>query len=120
MSFRERILPVEEWPRLVGTELEPALAKLSPQTAQIVVVETDGQIVACWALLLLPHVEGVWVHPDYRNICSVTLRLWRGMRHALRAIGGTHAITGASSPEIQRLLDRPSVTKLPQEYLLCL
>lgn len=114
-----RVLPPNEWPKLAGTELEPAIPHLRPETTTVWVVEDDDRIVGCWAEIWLPHLEGVWIHPAYRGKTSVARRLWQGMKQIVHGHGGTSAITGAACPEIHRLLTKHA-TALPQEYVLCL
>ena len=69
-----RVLPVAEWPRLAGTLLERAWPLLAPDATAIVVVEQDGQIIGCAAVIRCTHLEGVWVHPAYRKHAAVVRR----------------------------------------------
>lgn len=117
----DRVLPYEEWGRLAGTALGSVASQLNPATTQIAVVEDDaGQIVGCWAACTVVHAEGAWIAPAYRKRASVTVRLWRRMRHLIRAAGASGVVTGAESPEVVALLERTRAQRLPQEYLLCL
>ena len=62
-----RVLPSEEWPRLQGV-LEAEGGRLpDPATAQIVVHEAQGEIIGFLVVQLVPHLEPIWVHPDYRG-----------------------------------------------------
>lgn len=116
----DRILPPEEWHKLAGTELGPALAALPPERTAILVVEDDaGQIVGCWALVLWYHAEGVWIAPAHRGKTSVARRLWRGMRALAQGVRTPTVITGAADPAMHALL-RKRATALPQEYVVCL
>lgn len=101
-----RILPPEEWPRLTGTELASQWCNLDPAWTQILVVEDEGQIVGCWALMNVWHLEGVWIAPAYRQRASVARRLWTGMRRLMASVGATHAVTGAIAGPVERLLDK--------------
>lgn len=116
----DRVLPHEEWGRLAHTPLGAVVASLNPATTAVVVVEdTDGAIVACWAALTVVHAEGAWIAEPYRRRVSVTLRLWRAMRRIVAATGATRVVTGANSDEVRDLLGDRCVP-LPQEYVLCL
>ena len=61
-----RVLPRDEYWRLAGTDLWAALPTL-PENVCVVVVEQDGEIVACIGLVPLWHVEGAWVDPANRR-----------------------------------------------------
>jgi N-acetylglutamate synthase-like GNAT family acetyltransferase len=106
-----RTLPRAEWSRLVGTELE-TVAPLLPEAAEVVIVEADNQLVACWAVYPLIHVEGVWIHPDHRGKGSAARRLLRGMRTTAQRMGARAVSTAACTPEIATLLDKLGAVRL--------
>jgi hypothetical protein len=108
-----RVLPVAEWTRLAGTELELALPYL-PLDAQIVVIEDDATIVGCWAVVRYVHVEGVWIHPEYRRQGAVARRLLGIMGWVARSVFGAQVvITGADSDEVAGLITRLGGQRLP-------
>ena len=111
-----RILPVEEWPRLAGTELEAVWPVLDPQQAHIVVVEHDGAIVGCWAVIRYVHVEGVWIAPSYRKRGRVAAHLLRGMRSVARAMGAEAVWTAAVSDEVEGLIGHLGGVRLPADH----
>lgn len=113
-----RVLPIEEWYRLAHTELGSVLDRLSG--ANVMVVEHDGQIIGCWALMLAVHAEGVWIHPAHRGKGSVARRLWSGMRSLAASFGASSVITGARDSSVCALLENHGAQKLPQEYVLSL
>ena len=114
-----RVLPVEEWHRLAGTELETLAPLLSPETTWIVVVEREGVIVACWAVTQMVHLEGIWIHPAHRTSPSIGRALLRGAWAQVRALGARWAITGATSDEVRALIGKMGGTRLPGEaYIL--
>jgi ribosomal protein S18 acetylase RimI-like enzyme len=96
-------LPREEWARLDGTELETVYPVL-PDDAEVVIVEDDGRIVACWAAFNRTHVECVWIHPSYRKRVSVARRLLVGMFDLLRRRHVKVVNTASCSDEVSRLL----------------
>lgn len=79
-----RFLPVEEWPRLAGTLLETVWPGLDPASTRIIVVEEDGQILGCVTLFQAWHLDGAWIHPDYRRRVGVMRRLLKGLTELLR------------------------------------
>lgn len=113
-----RILPVEEWPRLVGTEVETALAALDPKTTSIIVVERDGVIVGCHVLLYLLHAECLWIHPDLRGKGTVAGRLWAGVQR-FAALSGVHAfLTAATDDRVKSLIAHVGGVPLPGEHFV--
>ena len=99
-----RILPAAEYDRLPA-DFHAMVSAAAPGRAQVVVVEdAAGDIVAHWAMLLIPHVEGVWIRADYRKQPGVVRRLMAGMRAAARAWGVTRVTTAAIDDEVRGLL----------------
>jgi N-acetylglutamate synthase-like GNAT family acetyltransferase len=113
-----RVLPIDEWERLDGTELETVYPIVPPGMADFVVVEDQGRIVGCWGLLVLPHVDGLWVHPDYRRGAVVQRRLLQGMRAAGQARGFTRAITTALEADVAALIEKWRGERLPGTHYL--
>ena len=112
-----RILPVDEWPKLAGTELERVWPVLSPDDARIVVVEdANGQIVGCWAAIRYVHAEGVWIHPTHRGKSSVARRLMRGLRAAASEFGATAVMTTACTADVADLVAHFRGAKLPGDH----
>lgn len=101
-----RLLPPEEWPRLVGTEAEHLWPHLNPQTARIVVVERDGVIVGCHVLMTVLHAECLWIAPAYRGAASVGRRLWTAVQEEARRDGVAAVMTQADSDPVRRLIAR--------------
>lgn len=109
-----RILPRDEWPKLAGTELETALEVLQHEEAHIIVVEDGDRIVGCWAAVRYVHLEGVWVHPDYRRRGSVIRRLLVGGKSLVMALGARVFWTAAMTPEIEDIVTRIGGVPLPE------
>jgi len=107
-----RILPREEWPRLVGTEAETVWPQLS-DAARVVVVEEDGEIIGCHLLQPVLHAECLWTHPDHRGSVSVLARLWSTVKRIAREeFGVSHVATSACSDDVRRLLARAKAVKV--------
>ncbi len=94
----ERLLPPSEWPRLAGTLLDPMWRTFS-ESDKVIVVEEDGQIVACSSLSQQWHLEASWIHPAYRGRVSVGRRLLRSIRQLFRALHVGEVFMMATNPE---------------------
>lgn len=113
-----RLLSRDEWPRLVGTELETAIPHLPADTHVIVVENAAGAIVGCWAVLRVVHVEGLWVHPDDRKKGAVGRQLLRAMTDVARGLGATVVMTAAVTDEVRRLIEAVGGQRLPGEHFV--
>jgi hypothetical protein len=115
-----RILPVEEWSRLVGTELESIIGVMIPEQTTVMVVEDgEGAIVGTWALIRFLHAEGFWIRPDHRGQGSVLRRLIAVTRAEAHRQGELVVWTGAVTPDVEELLVHAGAAPLPiQHYLL--
>lgn len=108
-----RILPPEEWSRLTGTELERVATEIDNRDGvSVIVVEDEGEIIGCWALMTVAHVEGLWIAPAHRRKGGGVFRkLWREMcRLTLdKGIGAvfTHGATPDMRTWIQALGGQP-------------
>jgi hypothetical protein len=108
-----RLLDPLEWPRLEGTELGEVWPLLPPGSLVIAVEDQGGAIVGCWALLQCWHVEGLWVAPPHRGRSAVIRHLWRGVKAIGAALGVREVLTGALTPEIERLLAHVGARAVP-------
>lgn len=88
-----RILPFDEWPRLVGTILEDAWQDFDPLTTRVNVVEEDGEIIGCSAVFQRWHVEGAWVHPKHRGRSVVARHLSEVTERSVKATGAKEVLT---------------------------
>ena len=101
-----RLLPPAEWPRLVGTLLDPAWQGMTPATDKVVAVEADGRIVGCSALLSIYHLEGTWIAPDYRGSVGVGRHLVRAQRDLCRAMHVREVYMMARTPQTAALCQK--------------
>ena len=107
-----RVLPAAEWSRLSRAPIGALLETLQPQQADVVVVEAEGEVVACCATLKLTHLEGLWISRDHRGGAGVARALLRGL-NAVVPDGWVLAAT--SHPKVQRMLERIGAERLPVE-----
>ena len=111
-----RILPVEEWERLDGTELEHVWPILHPEHASILVIEDGDRIVACWAVIRYVHVEGVWIDPEYRHKVGIVKRLLVGMHKIVESLGADRVLTGAVTEDVRQMIATLGGKKLPGDH----
>lgn len=116
--YTSRILPREEWSRLTGTDLESVVAMIPPDGGWILVVEDGDRIVACWGLLSVWHLEGLWIAPEHRGRASVARRLWAAMRALTRTLGIRGVMTAAVTDDVRRMLTTAGATQLPGDHYL--
>tara|TARA_R110000787_G_C13372768_1_gene440990 strand:+ start:641 stop:1006 length:366 start_codon:yes stop_codon:yes gene_type:complete len=101
-----RILPVEEWPRLEGTLLGEAWESLNPEKDLVLVLEQDGEIVACTSFLPRWHMEGTWVAPQHRKRSGVGRAFLRGMHQMAVSLGAEELLMVSLDPETSALCRR--------------
>lgn len=109
------------WGRLAGTDLERicALLKAKDATARILIAEDEnGRIVGHWGLFPVWHVEGCWVHEDYRGTTTVARPLIRAMKDLIASVGVQGVITASLEPTIQGYLERLGAEPLPGTALI--
>ncbi len=111
-----RVLPPDEWHRLVGTEAETLWPHCDPANTQIVVVELGGAIIGAWTVLRVVHVECVWIREDYRGRYGVVRRLLRGMREAAQSWGAKTVVTGALTDQVRSLIASLGGSKLAGDH----
>lgn len=116
--MRDRVLPVDEWPRLTPTLLGQSWPYLDPATSQVVVVEDDeGAIIGCVSLVRVWHLEGVWIAPAHRGKASVGRRLLMGFAAIVNLLRIKEVLTMTSHPDMPRLHAKLGrVTKLDCDH----
>lgn len=112
-STTPRVLPPEEWDKLrsfpFATHGLP-----DPTTSVIVVTETPaGEIVGLWAVIPAPLLDGLWVHPDYRQHSLAAGQLLRTMTAVLQQFGVTTAFTVIADPAVAALATKAGFTRTP-------
>ena len=95
-----RILPVEEYGRLVGTQLETVVPILPPE-GKVLVVEEQDRILACCAVYPLWHLEGLDVKPATRRSGLQLLALIRRVTASLPGV-----VAWAQNSRVEPLLEK--------------
>ncbi len=107
-----RVLPAEEWAeQLQGTALEGA--QLDPAHSDVIVVEHDGRVVACWAIMSIIHVEGLWEAEDHRGHAGVSRALLEATVAELRRSGVGEVLTQSLTPEVDTLCEKAGGKRVP-------
>ena len=108
-----RILPRDEYSRLVGTYLEPLIDAL-PDDAEVVIVEdADGQIVGCSSIFARGHVEGTWIAEGHRNAPGVFWSLLQGIKQTAKRRGTDRLVTGSVDDRMTEFLTKMHAIPLP-------
>ena len=108
-----RILPIEEWSRLAGADIDPPT-----QGGDVLVVEQDGAIVACAGLAWCLHLEDVWVHPDHRGRVGAVRALLRGVATRIAPAGIRAVCVGVVDPDIADFVTRLGGPSIGEQFAL--
>ena len=116
--YKTRILPVEEWHKLDGTEPGLAYKHFDETATNVMVVERDDVIVGTWCLMPYYHAECVWISEKHRGNPVVVKRLLVGIRQMANEVGVNSVITSAVDEETIKLLNHLEAEKLPGEHFV--
>jgi hypothetical protein len=108
-----RLLPREEYGRLVGTYLEPLIDAFPPDTDVIVVEDDAGQIVGCSSLFARDHVEGTWIAEAHRDHPAVFWSLLHGIKATAHQRGSARVLTASMDDRMTDFLGRMHAEPLP-------
>ena len=109
MILRE--LPIEEWKRLEGWQLNTVLPFASPEFTRVLVVEDeDGAIIGAQALLSMIHWEGLQIAPDHQGKGAVLRALLEVLTDGTVAAEGV--MTAAADPELEAQIRRLGAIEL--------
>ena len=113
-----RQLPPEEWDKLKGTTLEGYAPHMDPRRTRVVVVEDEGQIVACVALMFVLNAHGLWGKTGAMSK-EAWMLLFDGFNEAATSAGVDAVMAGADTPMMARLLAKHDGAPLEmQPYVL--
>lgn len=110
-----RLLPAEEWPRLLTFEPFASGGLPTPDQWRIIVAEEAGQIVAFCCVFAAAHLEPWYIAPSHRRHPGVARGLVRASYQLLREldIGAAFAIVSDLQPEQQAIVERLGFTAAP-------
>jgi N-acetylglutamate synthase-like GNAT family acetyltransferase len=112
-----RFLPQSEWYRLDEMEVSALLPSRTNDDCKVLVVETeDGTIAGVWALVGVPHLEGLEIAPTHRQGGAVGRRLLQAMSEYLTELGIQTVVTGAATADMEGWLERIGATKMPVTF----
>ena len=111
-TYTTRLLPIEEWDRLLalpfGTNGLP-----NPDFTIILVTETAaGEIIAVWAILTAVHLDGAWIHPDHRGT-TVVGRMVKLMKATLRRFQLWDSFTIVNDPAVMIIAHKVGFVRAP-------
>jgi N-acetylglutamate synthase-like GNAT family acetyltransferase len=112
-AYVARVLPFAEWEKLDQTQFAESWRLLPPEHTRVIVVEHEGQIVGCWALMTMVHIEGLWIHPDHRKRVSVPRKLYEETMAQARDLQVQSLLTQAVDLEVMALLAHVGAQALP-------
>lgn len=112
-QVNRRILPRDEYDRLIGTYLEPLIDALPADTDVIVVEDADGEIVGCSSLFRRDHVEGTWIAEAHRDSPKVFWSLFQGIRTTAKRRGSERILTASMDERMSEFLTRMHAEMLP-------
>jgi hypothetical protein len=100
-----RILPPEEWPRLLDTRCDVLQAHRHAMVGGHVLVEENahGEIVGTAFAMVAIHIDGLWVREDCRN-GSTFRRLGRAVMRMAQAANVSHVFAAVKNPLLEQWL----------------
>lgn len=110
--MRARILERGEWDRLPAT-LAPLFSAIDTHGAAVLVVEDGDEVVACVALLNLPHLEGAWIAPSRRKNPAVGKALVLGIVRLVLERTTGWVLASSDEESVVRLLEHLGAERLP-------
>jgi len=111
-TYATRVLPVEEWPRLL--DLPFGANGLPDEHFAIILVTEDptGAIVGVWAAVTAVHLDGLWVDPNHRDT-PVAGQLLRQMKATLQEKAVTISFTLIQDAEVMVLAHKAGFVRSP-------
>jgi hypothetical protein len=108
-----RVLPVDEWSRLAGTELADVWPYLDSNRNQIVVVEREDVMVGTLVLMQALHAEFLWMAPEERGRVAVGRRLLTALRTEAHMQGWPTVLMAAMSSQMLAIVQKLGAEPLP-------
>ena len=117
-----RLLPPEEWTRLVETGMEPfvSFGLPDPEHWRLIVAEVEGRIIGLSGLYNSVHNDPWWIAPEARHSPTVVRGLWRETKKVLDEAGVSfiYATVADQQPEVQAMVQRLGYVPAPGKLFL--
>lgn len=111
--MRSRVLPKDEWSRLDGDRIPLLFPYLTPDQADIIVVEDANETILGGITVSRPtHLEGLWLDSGGRN-AGARRALLRGIGES---VADRYVISCASDRSISGMLERLGGIRMRQEF----
>lgn len=112
-----RILEKSEYEeKLKGTELELVWPGFTDDDIAWV-VELDGKVIACWSLIRMYHVEGIWIDKAYRKGFLAMRNLFKKLYFICSDRKIKSVVTASVDEEVtSMLLNKLNATELPGRH----
>ena len=88
-----------------------------PEFSRIVVAEQKGEIVGFHMLVMVPHLEPIWVAPEYRGT-TLAVRLWNRTLQLLDDLRLKVSYCFSERPDTDEYLTRLGLRQLPYKTFL--
>ena len=108
-----RILPRSEWGKLEAESLPPSFPNYFPSELEVVVVEDEGKIVARMFVMRLTHLEGAWIHPEYKH---ATTHLLRKTFEVAQRWPDKWVLGGAEDEQMRGIIERLGGIRWPGDF----
>jgi GNAT superfamily N-acetyltransferase len=111
-TYVTRVLPVEEWPRLL--DLPFGANGLPNENYAIVLVTEDptGAIVGVWSAATMVMLDGLWVDPTHQGT-PIAGQLLRQMKATLQEKGVTTSFTLIQDADVMVLAHKAGFVRSP-------
>lgn len=107
-----RLLPREEWDRLLDTEAGPACPYF-PEDTRVIVVEAHGDVLGAWSMPRYLHAECLTINATHRRKGAVGRLLLNAMYEQARATGDRVVLTSSLDSKIDQWCERVGGARLP-------
>lgn len=111
-----RILPREDWDRLVGWDLAQLAAHLPPDACVLVVEDEHGEIIAVTSAFSMVHLEGTQIAAAHQGKAAAARRLLEGIAHLGKRMGVRRMVTASINEPVAAFLERMGAERLPGEH----
>lgn len=115
-----RILPPEEWEaKLAGVPPFDQIPLPGPELTEIAVVENErGEVVACWLMMTVVHLEALYIKPAQRHAYSVGKKIFETAMTRMREVNVGTAFTIVTDLDVMTLALKNGFKLVPGSLLV--